>query len=179
VRRIHRPSADVPESSADGLQTLDGIRLSQWIATAPISRATAYQLLRLLGITPEKARVPGSRAEVSMLTTEQVAAMDAAAARIAAGATLTELATAIIPPGTCKGEPSTDDPQTDAPSPPPGLLERLTAADLAIRTGLPLSTREVAWLIGARPGGDRVQRGRIVATRHARGVWSLSVDTPG
>ena len=164
----------MPESSADGLQTLDGIRLSQWIATAPISRATTYQLLRLLGITPEKSSVPGVRAEVAMLTTEQVAAMDAAAARMAAGATLSDLATAITP--AAPPDPSADGLQTPPPT-TADLMERLTAADLAIRTGFPLQTREVAWIMGARPGGDRVQRGRMIATRTARGVWSLSVDT--
>jgi hypothetical protein len=173
-------SADDPqtplEASADGLQTLDGMRLSTWIASAPISRATTYQLLQLLQITPGKARVPGSRAEVAMLSREQVAALDQAAARMDNGATLSQLATALAPVRAV--EVSADDPQTDDPSVAEGLLQRLQAGELAMRTGLPLSSAEVRWLLGARPGGAEVRRGRVKATRHARGVWSLSADDP-
>ena len=45
-----------------------GQRLSQWIEQAPIGKTAAYELLRALGITPCKARFPGSASAVSVLT---------------------------------------------------------------------------------------------------------------
>jgi len=45
------------------------------------------------------------------------------------------------------------------------LRQRLDLTDLAIRTGAPLSTAEVAQLLGARPGSGVVQRAGLVARR--------------
>lgn len=55
-----------------------------------------------------------------------------------------------------------------------GLRQRLEITDLAIRTGAPLSTAEVAQLMGARPGAAVVERGGLTARRLARNVWKLS-----
>jgi hypothetical protein len=54
------------------------------------------------------------------------------------------------------------------------LLARLEAAERAISSGLPLTTADVAWILGARPGSATVTRGGITATRHGRNVWSLA-----
>ena len=51
---------------------LDGIRLTDWIEQAGLSRSTAYELLKLLGIEPEARRVPTSRKPVSHLSGEQI-----------------------------------------------------------------------------------------------------------
>jgi hypothetical protein len=157
--------------------TPDGIRLSQWVAGAPVSRATAYQLLKVLGIETEKVPIHGSRAPVAVLNNQQVAAMDAAAARIASGTPLSAIAAAMVPRQSADGpwapaEPSADDPQT-----PLSLPERLEAIERAQRTGAPLTTAEVGLLIGARPGGDVVTRGRLTVRRQSRNVWTL--DPPG
>ena len=148
-----------------------GQRLSQWIEAAPIGKTAAYELLKALGITPAKARFPGSAAAVSVLTAEQAAVMDRAAEQVAAGRSIAEL-TAITPrPRTAVN--TTDEAQDQAT-----LLARLEAAERAIRSGLPLSTAEVAWIMGARPGAATVTRGRIIATRHSRNVWSLARIDP-
>jgi len=55
-----------------------------------------------------------------------------------------------------------------------GLRQRLELTDLALRTGAPLSTAEVTYLMGARPGGAVVERGGLRATRVSRNVWKLS-----
>jgi hypothetical protein len=150
-----------------------GIRLSQWIEQAPIGKTAAYDLMRALGITPGKARVAGSSAPVSILTAQQQAAMDQGAAAIAAGRSISEIAQAI----TTRPRPSatTREPEPEQPEPPGPdlLLARLDAIARAQQTGAPLSTAEVAWLLGARPGGEVVARGRITARRHARNVWTL------
>lgn len=54
------------------------------------------------------------------------------------------------------------------------LRQRLELTDLAVRTGAPLSTSEVAVLLGARPGTPVVERGGLIARRVSRNVWKLS-----
>jgi hypothetical protein len=54
------------------------------------------------------------------------------------------------------------------------LRQRLELTDLAVRTGAPLSTAEVAVLLGARPGTPMVERGGLIARRISRNVWKLS-----
>lgn len=158
-----------------------GIRLSQWIAAAPISRATAYELLRALGIETEKVRVAGSRAPVAFLTAEQVAAMDGAAARIAAGTPLAEIAGSLARRPSADGPwmPEPDpEPSADGPQTPLSLPERLAAIESAQRTGAPLTTAEVQLLIGARPGAAVVTRGRLTVRRQSRNVWAIDPPSP-
>ncbi len=54
------------------------------------------------------------------------------------------------------------------------LKQRLELIALAIDTGAPLSTSEVAYLLGARPGSSKTERGGIVAKRISRNVWRIS-----
>lgn len=54
------------------------------------------------------------------------------------------------------------------------LKQRLELTALALETGAPLSTSEVSFLMGARPGAERVQRGGLVARKVSRNVWRLS-----
>lgn len=54
------------------------------------------------------------------------------------------------------------------------LRQRLELTALALSTGAPLSTAEVTWLLGARPGGPVVERGALRAERLSRNVWILS-----
>ncbi len=53
------------------------------------------------------------------------------------------------------------------------LRQRLELTRLAIETGAPLSTAEVTHLLGARPGGEVVERGGLTARRLRRNVWRL------
>jgi hypothetical protein len=63
----------------------------------------------------------------------------------------------------------------DAGSCDPGALRnRLELTDLALKTGAPLSTAEVTYLMGARPGTAVVERGGLKARRVSRNVWKLS-----
>jgi hypothetical protein len=64
--------------------------------------------------------------------------------------------------------------ESEGPLDMTGLRQRLEATDLAIRTGAPLSTAEVAQLMGARPGAPVVERGGLTARRLGRNVWKLS-----
>jgi len=57
---------------------------------------------------------------------------------------------------------------------PGALRNRLELTDLALKTGAPLSTAEVTYLMGARPGAPVVERGGLKARRVSRNVWKLS-----
>ena len=57
---------------------------------------------------------------------------------------------------------------------PGALRSRLELTDLALKTGAPLSTAEVTYLMGARPGAAVVERGGLKARRVSRNVWKLS-----
>ncbi len=54
------------------------------------------------------------------------------------------------------------------------LRQRLEITSLAIETGAPLTTSEVAHLLGARPGSGKIERGGLIARRISRNVWRLS-----
>ena len=55
-----------------------------------------------------------------------------------------------------------------------GLRQRLELVALAIDTGSPLSTSEVSYLLGARPGSSQTKRGGLLAQKISRNVWKLS-----
>ena len=69
--------------------------------------------------------------------------------------------------------------EADHPVDLTGLRQRLEITDLAIRTGAPLTTAEVAQLMGARPGAALVERGGLRARRLGRNVWKLSRSADG
>ena len=59
------------------------------------------------------------------------------------------------------------------------LRDRLELTQLAINTGAPLTTSEVAALIGAKPGKSKLERAGLLATKIARNVWKLSKTGQG
>ena len=54
------------------------------------------------------------------------------------------------------------------------LRQRLELTSLAVDSGAPLTTAEVTYLLGARPGTESVERGGLTARRVSRNVWRLS-----
>ena len=54
------------------------------------------------------------------------------------------------------------------------LRQRLELVALAIETRAPLSTSEVSYLLGARPGKSSTERGGLLAQKISRNVWQLS-----
>ena len=59
------------------------------------------------------------------------------------------------------------------------LRNRLELTELAINTGAPLTTSEVAFLIGAKPGKSKLERAGLLATKIARNVWKISKTSQG
>ncbi len=54
------------------------------------------------------------------------------------------------------------------------LRTRLELIDLAIKTGAPISTAEVSFLLGAKPGKSKLERGGLIAIKVSRNVWKIS-----
>ena len=166
-------------SMETSLAVLDGMRLSDWWESRGLSRSTAWRLVAMAQVQPSKARAAGSRAPVAFLSEAQVLVLDQLADQLRNGATMAQLErSALAAPS--HPEPASDDGgatagATAAPT-PEALLTRLQALQLAAATGAPLSTAEVSWLLGARPGAAVVTRGRVIAHRQGRNCWSLSTD---
>ena len=57
------------------------------------------------------------------------------------------------------------------------LRNRLELIDLAIKTGAPISTAEVSFLMGAKPGKSRVERGGLIAIKVSRNVWRITKNS--
>ena len=54
---------------------------------------------------------------------------------------------------------------------------RLELIDLALKTGAPISTAEVSFLMGAKPGKSRVERGGLTAIKVSRNVWRITKNS--
>jgi hypothetical protein len=143
----------------------------------------------------------GEREAIAWLEQEQVLVLDQLAQRLANGESLAKLqaSIALVPSPGMGQDVSGLDPETsqDVPGQHPetsrdgpglsghhqelqALLSRLQAGELAITTRLPLTSAEVALLIGAKPGSPITRRGGVIARRQARNVWTLETDaSPG
>ena len=127
-------------------------------------------------------KVPTSRAPVAAINPEQEAKLDALAEMLQNGVTMAELERKMAAALVATSKPSetiSDDPGPVLhPADPSALLARLEAAELAIASGLGLSTSEAAWILGVKPGAAVVTRGGITATRTARNCWQLRRSEP-
>jgi hypothetical protein len=170
------PSADSPDV-ADALP--DGVQLAELIEALPLSRGSIFELVKVLGITTVKGPGPGGRGRVAWLSADDADRLATAAQRVHRGEVriadlqgLASLRTAQIV------APAVLAPSADSADHGP-FLGRLEAAERAIRSGLGLTTSEVAWILGVRPGAKVVVRGGITATRTGWNCWRLtSADSP-
>jgi hypothetical protein len=161
---------------------LDGVRLSELIESLPVSRGSVFELVKALGIETAKGPGPGGRGRVAWLRSADADRLESAAREVAAGRLRIADVGAIVQSRQAPQTPQTEQTLPLSLSPDSadgaGLLQRIEAAERALRTGFPLSTAEVAWIIGARPGGAVVVRGGLCAERLARNVWRLSAASP-
>lgn len=176
--------------------TPSGCLFADWIARRGVSKSTAYAWRSALRIEPQRRRVAG-RVEV-WLSAEQEALLDAYAEALGKGATAAEALAAV---GLPAAPPESDGAAglipvesagpaglvpLDSNGPPPAvppdsagiqqLRARMAALRDAVELGAPLSTAEVALLMGARPGGAVVVRGRLRVVREARNLWTIEPD---
>jgi hypothetical protein len=154
---------------AEPIAAADGLTVAEAMAELKVKRTAFYQRLRQLGITPQthNGRAYVSAAEVEQLRTFGKAA---ALARQPAAGLLAMAAQA----SAGDRAHSADAEQVGGERERLELLAlRLRVLRDALELGAPLSTAAVAELLGARPGGPEVVRGRIVAIREGRDCWTL------
>lgn len=187
--------------STHAIATVDAVRLSDWIDSSGLSRSTAYELLKLLGIEPEARKVPTSRKPVSHLTTEQMELIEPWAAELRRGATLPQLRDRL---GQIQTIPDDDPGQSEiVPAADPGLsqiipalaaalqqpsdpLRRARALAEAADLGVPLSNGELAEVVGIAPrtinkwvDGHSPRPGFILRRQKIGGAVWWTVERPG
>lgn len=162
-----------PESAA----TPDGVRLAELCTSLPLSRASVFEVVRALQITTSKGPGPDGRGRVAWVTSSEAAAITTAAHAVHRGELriadlnrpLRQTRATVPLRSTLTTSPSEAGGEAD----PGPFLRRLEAAELAIRSGLGLTTAEAAWILGSRPTGPTVTRGGIQATRTGWNCWRL------
>ena len=169
----------------------DGIRLSEWQLSSGLSRSTMYELLKILMIRPEGRRVATSRKLVSYLSADQVQLLEQWSAAMKNGATLPQIRerigsseiVSVVNPILSEIIPGSSQTVQDgdlaselkaAELAVSDLASRLEAAGLAVSSGLGLTTKEVAWILGVNPGGAFFSRGGITCTKTGRNCWLLA-----
>lgn len=170
-----------------------GLLFADWIAARGCSRSTAYRMRDELGIRPERRR-RGTAVDVWISAADE-ALLNAYAEALAQGMSRSDALAAVGRPGAL-APASAPGPMVPSESDGPGPLDpmesdglaeteaeallrlrrRLAALRDAVDLGAPLSTAEVSLLLGARPGGGEVVRGRLRAVRQRRNVWTVEPD---
>jgi hypothetical protein len=168
------------DSAAAADAVPDGVRLAELIESLPLSRGSVFELVKALGIETAKGPGPQGRGRVAWLCAADAHQLTQAAHEVAAGRRrISDFSAALVArPQTPPTLPTLSDAASPDSADGAGLLQRIEAAERAVSTGFPLSTAELAWIIGARPGGPVVVRGGLRAERVARNVWRLSAASP-
>jgi hypothetical protein len=179
--------------------TPSGCLFADWIARKGVSKSTAYAWRSALKIEPQRRRAAG-RVEV-WLSAEQEALLDSYAEAMKDGATVAQALAAVglpavpvdstgaaglvpvesaglagLTPVESDGPPPAVPVESDGIQQLEQLRARLAALRDAVELGAPLSTAEATLLMGARPGGGVVVRGRLRAVREARNCWTIEPD---
>jgi hypothetical protein len=146
------------------------IRFSSWYEARGLARSTAFKLLAASGLELERRRVEGSRSPVSFVSADHQQKLDFLADQLASGKSLAELERHIV-----KAQAVSTPPEPEEPVTKPALLfQRLQALELAQNTGMGLTTSEVAWILGVRPGAASIVRGNVLVEKQARNCWTVS-----
>ena len=176
------PSCDrlpTPPTMADPAADVvaDGVRLAELVDQLPLSRGSVFELVKVLGITTVKGPGPGGRGRVAWVTSADADRLSDAAGKVNRGEVrIADLA------GGLQRQPTRQTLQTgpiaaSAPSADSGdtatFLARLEAAERAISSGLGLTTAEVSWILGVKPGLSPLTRGGITATKTGWNCWRL------
>ena len=174
-----------------------GCLFPDWIRDKGVSKSAAYQWRAALGIKPDKRRV-GAKVEVWLSAADEQLMNDyrealakmppaEALAKVGRAAPVeSDGALAMVPmdsggisridPVESAGIPAVAPVESDGFRQVEQLQNRLAALRDAVELGAPLSTAEVSLLLGARPGGDEVVRGRLRSVREARNCWTIEPD---
>lgn len=160
----------------DSAAVPDGIRLTELIAALPLSRGSVFELLKALGISTTPGPGADGKGRVAFVSADSADRLADAAGRVhRKEVRIADLA------GGLQRQPQTGAVTVSAVSAdsadPAPFLARLEAAERAIASGLGLTTAEVSWILGVKPGAVVVTRGGITATRTGKNCWRLQAST--
>jgi len=172
------PSADSADGeispSAHSAVSVDGARLTELIAALPLSRGSIFEIIKALGIVTTKGPGAGGKGRVAWVSNADGERLFDAAHRVNRGEVrIADLAGALTTQ-TRQTPPLTLVPDSADPADPELFMSRLQAAELAVASGLGLTTREVAWILGVNPGGAFFTRGGITCTKTGKNCWLLA-----
>lgn len=167
-----------PDSANAADVVSDGIRLVELVEQLPLSRGSLFELIKALGITTAKGPGPGGKGRVAWLSAESADRLAEAAHRVHRGEVrIADLAGGLQRQATQQTlQPAVSAASGHSPHPADAepFLARLEAAQAAIASGLGLTTAEVSWILGVKPGRSPLTRGGIVATRTGWNCWRLT-----
>lgn len=175
-------AAESADSADTAAAIADGIRLAELVEQLPLARSSVFELVKALGITTIKGPGPGGKGRVAWVSSAEADRINTAALQVHRGEVrIADLAAglspALITPLQHRRTPQTAIAAVAAPSPDSAdtaaFLARLEAAERAIASGLGLSTAEVTWVLGVRPGSSPLTRGGIICTRTGWNCWRL------
>ena len=166
-----------PDSADPADAVADGIRLAELIDQLPLSRGSVFEVVKALGIVTLKGPGPGGKGRVAWVSAADADRLAEAAALVSSGqvriADLSGGLQRLATPQTLRtGGRAVSGASAESADPAP-FLARLEAAERAISSGLGLTTAEVTWVLGVRPGSSPLQRGGIRATRTGWNCWQL------
>jgi len=160
--------------SADSAASVDGVRLAELIEQLPLSRGSVFELIKALGIVTVKGPGPDGRGRVAWLNSTDADRIADAASRVDRGEVrISDLAGSLQTRQTQQTSISTPSAHSADSADPSPFIARLEAAERAIRSGLGLTTAEVTWVLGVRPGSSPITRAGITATRTGWNCWLL------
>lgn len=162
------------ELSGESAVSVDGARLTELIEALPLSRGSIFEIIKALGIVTTKGPGAGGRGRVAWVSSEDGERLFDAAHRVNRGEIrIADLASGLTqqtrhtqPLAVVADSADTTDPKQ--------FLARLEAAERAIASGLGLTTKEVAWIIGVIPGAANITRAGINCTKTGKNCWLLS-----
>lgn len=162
------------EPSAESAVSVDGARLTELIEALPLSRGSIFEIIKALGIVTTKGPGPGGKGRVAWVSNTDGERLFDAAHRVNKGEIrIADLASGLTqqtrhtpPLAVVADSADTNDPKQ--------FLARLEAAERAVCSGLGITTRELAWIIGVNPGGANITRGGLTCIKTGKNCWLLT-----
>jgi hypothetical protein len=158
----------------------DGLMLSEWAEQNDVGKTNSYtfiKILKAMGIEVKMLKRKGVARATAFLEGTSMDAINHLLMQHREGKSLAQLeaehTSALVPAEAATPAAVEDESNFD----PSGLLLRMQAAELAINTGMPLSRKEVAWIVGISdvskiPANTRIRIGRTSLQK-----WTLLAPT--
>jgi hypothetical protein len=158
----------------------DGLMLSEWAEQNDVGKTNSYtfiKILKVMGIEVKMIKRKGVARASAFLEGTSMDAINHLLMQHRDGKSLAQLeaehTSALVPAEKATPAAVEDESNFD----PSGLLLRMQAAELAINTGMPLSKKEMAWILGVSdvsriPANTRIRIGRTSLQK-----WTLLAPT--